>query len=143
MFFVTGLPGESVQTGPPSGRGRGVRIPNTKPKVYAGTANAPHPSAAPSPPLSWQLPPQQQEYQQQQQYPQRYQQQQQQPQYQEQYQQQQQQPQQQNYQGYNYGQTNQLPWQQGQNASNSGVHGMNSIDDVMRMMSNVNMISNQ
>ena len=36
------------------GKGRGVRPPNTTPKVWAGDASAPHPSSAPLPPTAWQ-----------------------------------------------------------------------------------------
>lgn len=36
------------------GKGRGVRPPNTTPKVWAGSVSAPHPSTAPLPPTAWQ-----------------------------------------------------------------------------------------
>lgn len=36
------------------GKGRGVRPPNTTPKVWAGSASAPRPSTAPLPPPGWQ-----------------------------------------------------------------------------------------
>jgi hypothetical protein len=96
-------------------KGRGAaRIPNTKPKVYAGSANAPHPSYAPPPPMAWQ----QNHQQQQQNY----------------HHQQQQQQQQQNYQRHGYGQSYQ---------QNSNVNDMRNVSDVMDMMAQTSMFDNQ
>ncbi|KAK3718270.1 hypothetical protein QZH41_013179 [Actinostola sp. cb2023] len=109
-------------------RGRGVRVPNTKPKVYAGSASAPHPSNAPPPPLAWQQQPQQLQQQPQQQQPQS-----------------QREQQQQQVEYNNYEQTNRLPWQAREQESHptSSVYGMHNISDVMEMMAKMNMVQNQ
>lgn len=170
IFFLIGAPGNPAL---PRGlgtvtRGRGVRIPNTKPKVYAGSACPPHPSTAPAPPIAWQQTEKQQTYEQynqqngQQQlnyqqsnaYGRGYSQQtsgyqglqqhwQQQHQQQQTQWEQQHQPSQQYYDEYDNYYTDARParWQQGH--ANTGVNGVDSIQGVVNMMSNMRTISNQ
>ncbi|XP_031552805.1 protein maelstrom homolog [Actinia tenebrosa] len=95
-------------------KGRGVsRIPNTTPKVYSGSANAPHPSFAPPPPLAWQQPPDHYQQQQQQQQIHRLQ-------------------NRQKYQGRGGG-----PYQE------NNVSGRRNVSDVMNMMAHMSMFENQ